>query len=401
MPERVRRAVRERGLRNVTLLTQAPTGTTGTMMDTSTGIEPFFSWSYFRKGRLGKHEVTVPVLAEWKERHPGEELPDYFVTAMDLSPEEHVRVEAAIQRWIDSSISKTANLPADYTVEQTRELYELMYRLGCKGGTVYRDSSRDEQVLMLKEDAPAKDDVNGHAASNGNGVSANANGHGSDLSNTVPVVTNSALTTQHSALPAEPEGRPNPRRVPLPDDRMSITHKFTVGEQEGYITVGVYEDGQPGEVFLRVNKQGSTVSGLMESLGLLTSIALQYGVPLEGLARKMKNSRFEPYGLTGNPEIRTATSLVDYVFRWLEKKFVLGEQLPLLPGVYGVGHAASAPPVAGANGHDQLALEATAVTVKAETEYVPSGMGCPECGSLLHHAEGCLICRSCGYTKCG
>jgi len=188
---------------------------------------------------------------------------------------------------------------------------------------------------------------------------------------------------------------------------MSVTHKFTVGEQDGYITVGVYDDGQPGEVFLRVSKQGSTVSGLMESLGLLTSVALQYGVPLEGLARKMKNSRFEPYGLTANPEIRTATSLVDYVFRWLEKKFVLGEQLPLLPGVYGNGHAAVAATVAGVdtagNGRDQLplALEATAVTVKAETEYVPSGMGCPECGSLLHHAEGCLICRSCGYTKCG
>jgi len=377
MSERVRAAVREQGLRNVTLLTQAPTGTTGTMMDTSTGIEPFFSWSYFRKGRLGMHEVTVPVMAEWKEQHHGEPVPDYFVTAMDLSPEEHVRVEAAIQRWIDSSISKTANLPADYTLEQTRELYELMYRLGCKGGTVYRDSSRDEQVLMLsrEQQTEAKEP-------------ATANGE--------QQIAPAAIVAQAEA---EPVGRPKPRRVPLPDERQSITHKFTVGEQEGYITVGVYEDGQPGEVFLRVSKQGSTVSGLMESLGLLTSVALQYGVPLEGLARKMKNSRFEPYGMTGNREIPTSTSLVDYCFRWLEKKFVLGEQLPLLP----IGGAAAVSP----SGHEQLsmALEAThdsgAAFDKSNVEHVPSGMGCPECGSLLHYAEGCLICRSCGYTKCG
>jgi ribonucleoside-diphosphate reductase alpha chain len=379
MPERVREAVRQKGLRNVTLLTQAPTGTTGTMMDTSTGIEPYFSWTYFRKGRLGMHEVSVPVVAEWREQHPGEELPGYFVAAMDLTPEEHVRVEAAIQRWIDSSISKTANLPADYTVEQTRELYELMYRLGCKGGTVYRDSSRDEQVLMLKPQT-------------GDGAAVALNGAASAG---VPAIN---VTVSVTAEPADlgPGGRPKPIRVPLPDERQSITHKFQVGEQEGYITVGLYQDGAPGEVFLRVNKQGSTVSGLMESLGLLTSVALQYGVPLEGLARKMKNSRFEPYGMTGNREIPTATSLVDYVFRWLEKKFVLGEQLPLLPAIEG-----------SVVGHDQPALalpatqtEATAPE-KANVEYVPSGMGCPECGSLLHHAEGCLICRSCGYTKCG
>jgi ribonucleoside-diphosphate reductase alpha chain len=358
MPKKVRAAVKEKGLRNVTLLTQAPTGSTGTMMDTSTGIEPFFSWTYLRKSRLGIHEETVKVAHEWQAQHPGEEWPDEFVTAMDLSPEEHVRVEAAIQRWIDSSISKTANLPADYTVEQTRELYELMYKLGCKGGTVYRDSSRDEQVLMLKPDEAA------------------------------PATTVVTITATQEPAPVE-GGRPKPQRVHLPDERRSVTHKFQVGEQEGYITVGLYDDGQPGEVFLRVSKQGSTVSGLMESLGLLTSVALQYGVPLEGLARKMKNSRFEPYGMTTNREIPTATSLVDYVFRWLEKKFVLGEQLPLLNGGTQAMLALDAP------------APATALAEKAHVEHVPSGMGCPECGSLLYHAEGCLICQSCGYTKCG
>ena len=123
-----------------------------------TGIEPFFSWSYFRKSRLGLHEEKVAVVQEWQARHPEEPLPEHFVTAMELTPEEHVRVQATIQRWVDSSISKTCNVPNEYTIEQTAALYETMYRLGCKGGTVYRDGSRDEQVLSTqteKEQAAA------------------------------------------------------------------------------------------------------------------------------------------------------------------------------------------------------------------------------------------------------
>src|SRR5881409_3157037 len=122
------------------------------MVGTSTGIEPFFFWTYYRKSRLGTHEERVGVLEEWYRENPDAELPSYFVNAMELTPEEHVSVQAAIQRWVDSSISKTCNVPNSYTVEQTRELYELMYRLGCKGGTIYRDGSRDVQVLNLKEE---------------------------------------------------------------------------------------------------------------------------------------------------------------------------------------------------------------------------------------------------------
>lgn len=120
MPQTVRQAVKKKGIRNVTLLTQAPTGTTGTMVNTSTGIEPFYFWSFQRKSRLGTHEEKVAVVTEWEQTNPGEPLPDYFVSAMDLAPEEHVRVQAAIQRWVDSSISKTSNVPNNYTVDQTR-----------------------------------------------------------------------------------------------------------------------------------------------------------------------------------------------------------------------------------------------------------------------------------------
>ena len=122
------------------------------MVGTSTGIEPYYSWTYWRNGRLGMKEVKEPIVQEWFDAHPEvepklENLPDYFVTAMELTPKEHIRVQAAVQRWTDSSISKTANCPNDYTVEQTKELYEYAYRLGCKGVTIYRDGSRDQQVL--------------------------------------------------------------------------------------------------------------------------------------------------------------------------------------------------------------------------------------------------------------
>lgn len=140
--------IRAGGLANVTLLTQAPTGTTGTMLNTSTGLEPFFAWTHTRKGRLGEHTVQVPLVADYFAQHPeATTLPDYFVTSMQLTPHEHVRVQAAFQRWIDSAVSKTCNVPNEYTVQQVAEIYEYMYELGCKGGTIYRDGSRSEQVL--------------------------------------------------------------------------------------------------------------------------------------------------------------------------------------------------------------------------------------------------------------
>lgn len=159
----IRAAVTEKGIRNVTVITQAPTGSTGTMVGTSTGIEPYFAFKYFRQSRLGFDEQFVPIAQEWLDAHPGESLPDYFITAMDLSAEDHIRAQAAIQRWVDSSISKTANCPADFTVEETKRLYELAFDLGCKGVTIYRDGSRDVQVLSTgkkdedTKDAPAKE----------------------------------------------------------------------------------------------------------------------------------------------------------------------------------------------------------------------------------------------------
>lgn len=238
MPAEVREAIREKGIRNVTLLTQAPTGTTGTMVNTSTGIEPFYFWSFNRKGRMGVHEERVGVYEEWLTQHPGESLPPYFVTAMDLQPEDHVRVQAAIQRWVDSSISKTCNTPNNYTVEQTRQLYELMYELGCKGGTIYRDGSRDVQVLNLKEE---------------------------DKQPEAPKPK--APEIKWRARPATLHGNTYRKNTPI---------------GTAYITVNANGGGdqQPFEVFINVGKAGSDVAADAEGLGRLISLILRMPSPL-------------------------------------------------------------------------------------------------------------------------
>jgi ribonucleoside-diphosphate reductase alpha chain len=163
MPEEIRSSILEYGIRNSHLLTVAPTGSTGTMVGVSTGLEPYFSFSYFRSGRLGKFiEVNADIVQEYLEQHPEadkDNLPSFFVTAMELEPAAHADVQCVIQRWIDSSISKTVNAPKGYSVEQVEKVYERLYRGGAKGGTVYVDGSRDSQVLTLKAEENTQEEV--------------------------------------------------------------------------------------------------------------------------------------------------------------------------------------------------------------------------------------------------
>jgi ribonucleoside-diphosphate reductase alpha chain len=154
MPEEVRELIRTNGIRNVTLTTQAPTGTVGSMLGTSTGIEPYYSFKFYQQSRLGFHEVNIPLATEYQDASGN--LPSFFASAMDLAPMDHVRVQAAVQKWTDSSISKTANAPNEYTVEETMELYEKAFEMGCKGVTIYRDGSRNEQTLSLDKDQEKK-----------------------------------------------------------------------------------------------------------------------------------------------------------------------------------------------------------------------------------------------------
>jgi len=217
-----------------------------------------------------------------------------FVTAHEVAPEWHVRMQAAFQARTDLAVSKTVNLPREATPEEIARVFLLAHELGCKGVTVYRDGSRDLQVLAHESSLPAPPAV-----------------PAGDPLSSVPVL---------ASKPGEPVRRH------LLDERPAVTHKFRVGEQEGYVTVGLFEDGTPGEVFITMAKEGSTASGLMDAVAMMTSISLQYGVGIEKLADKFENTRFEPHGLTNNPEIPVASSVLDYIFRWLRLRFGSGER---------------------------------------------------------------------------
>jgi ribonucleoside-diphosphate reductase alpha chain len=337
--------------RNATRTCIAPTGTIAIIAGASSGIEPLFSLAHVR--RMGDGTVLPEVNDAFRDTAraaaflPEPELEalfddlahgallaerpdvpqplrDRFATAHEITPIWHVRMQAAFQAHTDLAVSKTVNLPRTATVTDVHDVYTLAHQLGCKGVTVYRDGSRAVQVLAhtLAQDA----------AASGSAV--------------------------------------EPYRRHLPDERSSVTHKFRVGEQEGYITAGLFEDGTVGEVFIKIAKEGSTVSGLTDAVALLTSIALQYGVGLDRLAAKLEQTRFEPYGVTANPQIPFATSILDYVYRWLRLHFATD------------------------------GADAAGVT-PADAATVASGVTCPDCGQQLHYIERCLTCEACGYTRCG
>jgi ribonucleoside-diphosphate reductase alpha chain len=387
MPDDVREKIRRDGIRNVTLLTQAPTGTTGTLVNTSTGIEPFFSWVYYRKSRLGLHEEQVPLVKAWRDAHPNEEsLPEHFVTAMDLAPEEHVKVQAAFQRWIDSAISKTCNVPNDYTVEQVSKLYEMMYDLGCKGGTIYRDGSRDEQVLMLKDDKKTEAKV------------------------------------EEKVAEAKPVQVATPHRVyPRPKKLMGTTVTCATPFGTAYITMNSDEHGYPFEVFITApGKAGSDLQADAEGLGRMISLSLRTTDPhnrptmlrlIIDQLRDIGGARSIGFGET------RVVSLPDAVARAMEEYYFKSETpqqlgLPMDNSHSHDDHDHSTPatPVAvqpalalgysnGTNGSNGSAAPSNGNGFHAG---VLSGADvCPSCANItLIRTEGCRKCLTCGYSEC-
>ena len=359
MPDNVRNVIAEKGARNVTLLTQAPTGTTGTMVNTSTGIEPFFSWVYYRKSRLGLHEEQVPVVAEWRAENPTvEDLPEHFVTAMDLSPDEHVKVQGAFQRWVDSAISKTANVPNEYNVDQVSDLYLYMYELGCKGGTIYRDGSRDEQVLMLKGDDRAESEMENLEKS---------------------IASESASKVEQSTT--------TPHRVyPRPDILNGTTVRFNTPFGKSYITMNSDEHGNPFEIFITVGKAGSDVQADAEAVGRMISLQLRTTAPhnrremLKLIIEQLQNiGGARPVGF--GP--KRVLSLPDAVGQALMLHY-LKEDEPQQLGL----------PMNG-----DMPEPAPKQTVST-TSYSSADM-CPDCGTVsLIRAEGCRKCLTCGYSEC-
>lgn len=388
MPEDVRSMVKERGLRNVTLLTQAPTGTTGTMVGTSTGIEPYYFWEWERVGRMGSNIERVEIYDQWVKAHPGEKKPSYFVSAMDLSPEGHVRVQGAIQRWVDSSISKTCNTPREYTVEQTAKLYELMYDLGCKGGTTYRDGSRDTQVLK------AKDDKDSSKASDGDS--------GCSCKDEI-----AALKAENEALKASISKLQDANKKGLKMRNRSnvmrgTTYKKATPIGTAYITVNCdnnsYED--PFEVFINVAKVGTSVAADAEGLARLISLILRMPSPYSPKQRAQAIiNQLKGIGSgqsTGFGKNRVM-SLADAVAQVLEDYIGTQSQNTIEETkLSDVGEDLESSQPSLLPDDDGAAGEFAPTSVNSVTRDI-----CPVCGNATFvKIEGCQKCLSCGHSKC-
>lgn len=380
-------AIKKHGMRNVTVITQAPTGSTGTMVGTSTGIEPYFAFEYYRQSRLGFDKQYVPIAQEWRDAHPGEELPEYFVTAMDLSAEDHIRVQAAIQRWVDSSISKTANCPADFTVEETKKLYELAFELGCKGVTIYRDGSRDTQVLTTKDSSENKKDESAKAAENATEAAANASSEAETVE-ALGAAINQALATTASTGGNADNYRDRPQIL------RGSTYRFQTPFGKAYITVNDL-DGIPREVFLNVGKAGSDVFAMSEALGRVCSLFLSYGNgnKVDLLIKSLK-------GIGGSGAIGFGANRVESIPDAVAKALELhmqskqGGEDP---------HAGLAEPAAPAAPVAAPVAESAAAGGGGMVAPMAGGSAdlCTACGAAaLINVEGCKTCTNCGYSKC-
>lgn len=357
-------AIREHGVRNVTTMTIAPTGTTGTMVGCATGCEPYYAWSYYRNSRLGMFEENAKIVNDYYAAFPGQtELPEYFVTSMDLTPVEHVLVQAALQKWIDSSISKTCNAPNSYTVEDTKALYDLAYELGCKGVTIYRDGSRSEQVLTLKEEDKKEE--------------------------TVQAETPAAAPVAAIPAPAQsaPQGYVRKKR---PDVLYGATYRKETPLGAAYITINDDpEDNLAREVFVNIGQAGSDVYASNAALGRAITLYLTDSQNPDKEAQLVKS--FSGIGGSGSVGFgeRRITSVPDAIAKAMIEH---SEAFPLrhiekLVGEHGGGACCSQP-----NGNGER---------KSLREFNTGKDYCPQCHQhTLIRQGGCNECEACGFSKC-
>lgn len=379
----VGQAIQEHGMRNVTVITQAPTGSTGTMVGTSTGIEPYFAFEYYRQSRLGFDKQYVPIAQNWKDANPDQELPDYFVTSMSLCAEDHIRAQAAIQTWVDSSISKTANCPADFTVEETKRLYELAYDLGCKGVTIYRDGSRDVQVLSTSSDKKEEAKVEVQPEVAPVAVAAEA---------VVEKESFAAISGKLSVnVDAKTEQVFDKQYKRRPQILRGATYKVNTPFGMAYITINDM-NGTPSEIFLNVGKAGSDVFAMSEALGRVCSLFLRYGDHGDKVKLLVKHLK----GIGGSGAIgfgnNRVESIADAVAKALEQHDeVMSEPDDARNYVTATSEVLEAAPAAAArSGH-----AAPSATNVAAMDL------CTSCGSAsLVNSEGCKNCVNCGYSRC-
>ena len=373
------------GFRNAQATVLAPTGTIGFMMDCdTTGVEPDLALVKFKKlvgggtmkivnntipsalAKLGYSEEEIKGITRHIDENGTIEgapfVKEAHLPAFDcaLKPQRgsrsihymgHIKMMSAVQPFISGAISKTVNVPENITVDQISDLYMQAWRLGLKAIAIYRDNSKRTQPLNASHGKKEKEA----------GVRAS-------------------------------EGF-KPVRRKLPAVRRAMTHKFSIGGHEGYITVGMYDDGQPGEIFLVMAKEGSAISGLMDSFATAISLALQYGVPLKVLIDKFSHVRFEPSGHTGNPEVPFAKSIVDYIFRWLASKFLPTDE-QVQAGVH-VQEKANA----SESGEAVQNVEAKPLTDLKSMYAMDDAPTCAGCGSIMVRNGSCYKCMNCGETS--
>jgi ribonucleoside-diphosphate reductase alpha chain len=373
------------GFRNAQTTVLAPTGTIGFMMDCdTTGVEPDLALVKYKKlvggGVIKIVNNTVPQALIKLGYTP--EQTEQIVTHIDstgtiegaphIKPEHlpvfdcsfrpqngvrsiahmgHIRMMGAVQPFISGAISKTINLPEESTVEDVMEAYTESWKLGLKAVAIYRDGSKRSQPL------------------------SSSTGKGEKKANVSIASTPQPQTIEKIVY--------RPVRRKLPSERQSVTHKFSIGGHEGYITVGLYEDGTPGEVFISMAKEGSTISGLMDTLATSISYGLQYGVPLKFFVDKFSHVRFEPSGWTGNPQVPYAKSIIDYIFRWLGARFL------------GITEATEA----GENSKLRPTEPDPQTALPFDASVVSDAPLCSECGSFMTRNGSCYKCENCGGTS--
>ncbi len=392
------------GYKNSQVSVLAPTGTIGFMMDCdTTGIEPDLALVKQKRlvgggvikivnnavpqslMKLGYSPEDVSKIVDYIDAEgkiegaPGlkpEHLPvfDCSFTPMgggrSISWKGHLHMMAAAQPFLSGAISKTINMPEESTVEDIMDAYIEAWKLGIKAVAIYRDNSKGSQPMSAS---------------------------GKSEKSAAPAAAQPVAAVEAPVpAPQQQELFAGAKRRKLPSERSSITHKFSVGGHEGYITVGMYADGHPGEIFIKMAKEGSTLSGIMDAFALSVSISLQYGVPLRALVDKFVNSRFEPSGYTGNPKIRYAKSVVDYIGRWLGAKFISADYLDndsVAEEAVAVAKPALAPVVSVV---PKVEEQETTTRPRAAIDDAPY---CSECGMLMTPNGSCYKCSNCGSTS--
>jgi len=384
----------QHGFRNAQATVLAPTGTIGFMMDCdTTGVEPDIALVKYKKlvggglmkivnqtvpmalTKLGYSAQQVKEIIEYIDENETIEgaphVKDAHLPVFDCAFKPargvrsihymgHIKMVGATQPFLSGAISKTVNVPKDATVEEIQQAYIDSWRLGTKAVSIYRDGSKRTQPLNTSKDKE-----------------------------------------KAVAAATAPAG---PARRRLPDERQSITHKFDIAGHEGYITVGCYEDGTPGELFLVMAKEGSTISGFADAFAQAISYALQYGVPLQDLVDKFSHVRFEPSGMTKNPDVRFAKSIVDYIFRWMATKF-LSTDAQFRAGVNNREEIVTTPEqlpldVAAAAGASATAVMTSPKTASfAAMQNQEDAPPCSTCGSIMVRSGSCYKCSNCGTTS--